>query len=42
MLGLASLQPTPPRHSPHASTGFGMRSATTATWHIRCRRAVHP
>jgi transposase len=24
MLGLASLQPTPPRHSPHASTGFGI------------------
>jgi len=24
MLGLASLQPTPSRHSPHASTGFGM------------------
>jgi hypothetical protein len=26
MLGLASLQPTPPRHSPRASTGFGITS----------------
>jgi len=25
MLGLASLQPTPSRHSPHASTGFGIK-----------------
>ncbi len=28
MLGLASLQPTPSRHSPHASTGFGI----TRSW----------
>ena len=32
MLGLASLQPTPSRHSPHASTGFGIRAIPPTNW----------
>lgn len=39
MLGLASLQPTPPRHSPHASTGFGIILELLGDGMPRSRRA---
>jgi len=43
MLGLASLQPTTSRHSPPASTGFGIRlilplaAAIAASQHLRSK-----